>query len=261
MGPTGYVAIGDSQTEGVGDPDGSGGWRGFADRLAEQLAGLTPDLHYANLAVRGRLARQVRDEQLDVALALRPALVTVVAGMNDLVRPSFSATEVGACLDDMFAELTASGARVATLTFPDLSQLTPILRPLRHRVLDLNASIRTSAARHGVALVDTFGYSVITDSRLWCPDRLHANPVGHARIAAAFAQALGLPGSDDSWSKPLPAGERRTVVSRVADDLGWLARFVGPWVYRRVRGRSSGDHRVAKRPTPIPVIPPTTEPA
>ncbi|WP_197320684.1 SGNH/GDSL hydrolase family protein [Saccharomonospora sp. NB11] len=261
MGQTRYVAIGDSQTEGVGDPDGTGGWRGFADRLAQQLATLTPELHYANLAVRGKLARQVRDEQLDAALSLRPHLVTVVAGMNDLIRPSFSATAVGACLDEMFSALTASGARVATLTFPDLPRLSPLLHPLRHRVLDLNASIRTSAARHGVALVDTFGYSVTTDPRLWCPDRIHANPVGHARIAAAFAEALGLPGSDDSWSRPLPTPGSRSAVRRVASDVRWLATFVGPWAYRRLRGRSSGTDRVPKRPTPLPVTPPASEPA
>lgn len=49
-----YVALGDSQTEGVGDephPDGTP--RGWADRFAERLATVQPDLRYANLAVRG----------------------------------------------------------------------------------------------------------------------------------------------------------------------------------------------------------------
>jgi hypothetical protein len=211
--------------------------------------------------VRGELAQQVRDEQLADALALRPDLVTVVAGMNDLVRPSFSVAAVGGCLDEMFSALTASGARVATLTFPDLPRLSPVLRPLRRRVLELNASIRASAARHGVALVDTFGHPVTTDPRLWCPDRIHASPLGHARIAAAFAEALRLPGSDDSWSRPLPGVGYRGVGRRAAGDLRWLATVVGPWAYRRLRGRSTGDHRVAKRPRLLPVTPPAGESA
>ena len=68
-----YVAIGDSTTEGLEDPypDGSG-YRGWADRLAERLAQDNPELEYANLAVRGKLARQVREEQLEAAVALKP---------------------------------------------------------------------------------------------------------------------------------------------------------------------------------------------
>lgn len=48
-----YVALGDSQTEGLGDGDDTVGLRGFADRLAEHLAAVGPGLRYANLAVRG----------------------------------------------------------------------------------------------------------------------------------------------------------------------------------------------------------------
>ncbi|MFC7641632.1 SGNH/GDSL hydrolase family protein [Streptosporangium lutulentum] len=93
---TRYVALGDSQTEGLGDGDDIRGYRGWADRLAEHLAEADPDLLYANLAVRGRLAAQVHAEQLGPALRLRPDLVTVMAGMNDLVRPGFDATEIAA---------------------------------------------------------------------------------------------------------------------------------------------------------------------
>ncbi|OQO91113.1 lysophospholipase [Saccharomonospora piscinae] len=261
MGYARYVAVGDSQTEGVGDPDGDGGWRGYADRLAEHLAGVGPDVRYANLAVRGRRAHQVRAEQLAAAVALRPDLVTVVAGMNDLIRPSFAADKVVASLADMFAALTATGACVATVTFPDLALLAPVLRPLRHRVLDLNAGIRTAAARHGVVVVDTFGYAVTTDPRLWNADRIHASPLGHARIAAAFADALGLPGSDGTWSRPLPGAHTPSVARTVAAELRWMTSFAGPWLYRRVRRRPSGDILPAKRPRLTAVTPPARGPA
>ncbi len=94
-----YVALGDSQTEGVGDGDDTGGLRGWADRLAELLAHDRPGTLYANLAVRGRLAGQVRAEQLAPALALRPDLATVVAGFNDLLRPGFDADETAGHLE------------------------------------------------------------------------------------------------------------------------------------------------------------------
>ncbi len=49
-----YVAIGDSSTEGLDHPDGQGGYRGWANRLAEQVAAAQGgSLLYANLAIRG----------------------------------------------------------------------------------------------------------------------------------------------------------------------------------------------------------------
>ena len=52
-----YVAIGDSTSEGLDDPDGRGGYRGWANRLAERLAELQGSVLYANLAIRGRTTR------------------------------------------------------------------------------------------------------------------------------------------------------------------------------------------------------------
>ncbi|WP_370410220.1 SGNH/GDSL hydrolase family protein [Streptomyces fradiae] len=255
VGPSGtrylrYVALGDSQTEGVGDGDDTTGLRGWADRLAELAAGSNPGLRYANLAVRGRLAGQVRAEQLGPALALAPDLATVVAGVNDLLRPRFDADEVAGHLAAMFAALGAGGARVATLTFPDLTLLIPAARPVAPRIAALNARIREAARTHGVTVLESGAHPVVTDPRLWSRDRLHASPLGHARIAAAFADTLGLPGSDDSWSRPLPppAGRPATGLRAVGTELAWAATFLGPWLGRRLRGRSSGDGRTAKRP-------------
>ncbi|MCR0988563.1 SGNH/GDSL hydrolase family protein [Streptomyces albidoflavus] len=248
-----YVALGDSQTEGLGDGDEVRGLRGWADRLAELLDAAEPGLQYANLAVRGQLAGQVRATQLDAALALRPDLATVVAGMNDLLRPRFDADATGAELEAMFAALTGAGARVATLTFPAMERLVPLARPLAPRVPALNARIREAAARHGVLVVETYGEEVVVDPRLWSPDRLHAAPLGHARIAAAFAHALALPGSDRGWAVPLPAVAPVRGVRALAAEARWVAGFLGPWLGRRVRGHSSADGRVAKRPGLAPL--------
>ncbi|NBE50478.1 SGNH/GDSL hydrolase family protein [Streptomyces boluensis] len=245
-----YVALGDSQTEGIGDGDDRTGLRGWADRLAERLARAEPEVRYANLAVRGRLAGQVRAQQLAPALALRPDLTTVVAGVNDLLRPGFDADEVAAQLEAMFAELTASGARVATLTFPDVARITPLARPLAPRVAALNDRIRDAAQRHGVVVAETSHHDVVTDPRLWSPDRLHASALGHDRIAAAVAHALGLPGSDDAWTHPLPPPDvpRPAGLRAAATEARWAAGFLGPWIGRRLLGRSSGDGHEAKRP-------------
>ncbi|MGW6539832.1 SGNH/GDSL hydrolase family protein [Streptomyces sp. NPDC055051] len=248
-----YVALGDSQTEGVGDGDDRTGLRGWADRLAEHLARVDPGVRYANLAVRGRLARAVREEQLPAALALRPDLATVVAGVNDLLRPGFDADETAGHLEAAFAALTAQGARVATVTFPDVGRITPLARPLAPRVHALNDRIREAARRHGVTVAETAHHDVVTDARLWSADRLHASPLGHARIAAAVAEALALPGSDDAWTRPLPPRPVPTGLRAAAGEVVWAGSFLGPWIGRRLRGRSSGDGRAAKRPDLLPM--------
>ncbi|WP_262702917.1 MULTISPECIES: SGNH/GDSL hydrolase family protein [Streptomyces] len=250
-----YVALGDSQTEGLGDGDDVTGLRGFADRLAEHLAHANPGLSYANLAVRGRLAAQVHAEQLAPALALRPDLATVVAGVNDLLRPRFDADRTAHHLEAMFAALTAQGAHVATLTFPDPARISPLARPLTRRVTALNERVREAARRHGVTVAETGHHAVVTDPRLWSLDRLHASSLGHERIAAALAHTLNLPGTDDTWSHPLPppATPAPTGWRAATGELRWTAAFLGPWLGRRLRGRSSGDGRTAKRPRLGPV--------
>ncbi|WP_307679370.1 SGNH/GDSL hydrolase family protein [Streptomyces sp. V4I2] len=248
---TRYVAIGDSQTEGIGDGDDLHGYRGWADRLAEILADGHPDFAYANLAVRGKVTAQIRAEQLGPALALKPDLVTVMAGMNDLVRPGFDAERVAGDIEEMFARLTESGARVATVTFPDLGKVSPLARRALPRVLDLNARLCAAANRHGVAVLDTFPHPVTADPRLWSPDRMHAGPLGHARIASGMACTLGLPGHDD-WAAPLPRLAPVSALRTASGDARWAVAFLGPWAWRRLRGRSSGDGRTAKRPEPTP---------
>jgi lysophospholipase L1-like esterase len=249
-----YVALGDSQTEGLGDGNDVVGLRGWADRLAEHLAQHSPDLRYANLAVRGRLAWQVHAEQLAPALALHPDLATVVAGVNDLTRPRFDADEVAGHLEAMFAALTAQGARVATLTLPDLTRIIPLARPLSSRIPALNDRIRDAARRHGVTVAETSHHPVVIDPRLWSPDRLHASPLGHQRIAAAVAHVLDLPGSNDSWTHSLPLETSSPAGwHAVPGELRWVAAFLGPWLGRRLRGRSSGDGHTAKRPRLLPV--------
>jgi lysophospholipase L1-like esterase len=90
-----YVALGDSSTEGLDDPDGRGGYRGWSQRLAERLAEVQGGLAYANLAVRGLTTAEVRARQLDAALALKPDLATLFCGTNDVTQARFDADQRG----------------------------------------------------------------------------------------------------------------------------------------------------------------------
>ncbi len=248
-----YVALGDSTTEGLDDPRPDGSYRGWADRLAECLEATEPGLLYANLAVRGRRIAQIRAEQLGPALALEPDLVTVVAGLNDVLHRRYDPAATAGHLEAMLTELREAGATAATFTLPDLSTVVPLARMVRARLDAYNEAMLDIGARTGAIVLDLASAPITRDPRSWSIDRLHASALGHERIAAGMCDALGLPGSDGTWAEPLPAAERRGPHTVVAAELVWARRHFGPWLVRRARGRSSGDGRLAKAPDLIPV--------
>ena len=251
-----YVAIGDSSTEGLDDPDGSGGFRGWADRLAGYLAVHQGGLEYANLALRGRTTAQIQAEQVPLALAMRPDLVSVVAGMNDILTPGFDAFSTAAAVEVMFRTFTDAGVAVLSLTLPDPTPNLPLSRIIGPRLAAFNEAVHAAAERSGVIMVDVASYNDASDPRLWSDDRLHGNSEGHERVARALAHGLGLPGFDESWRDPLPPVAPADGIARIAAvraDLQWAQLHALPWLWRVVRGRSAGDGLAPKRPEPAPL--------
>jgi lysophospholipase L1-like esterase len=243
-----YVAIGDSTVEGLDDPDGAGGYRGWANRLAERIAREQGGLLYANLAVRGRKTREVLDEQLGPAVAMRPDLAIVVSGTNDILRPRFDAEETARDIERMQRALIEGGATVLSFTLPDLTPVMPLARPLRTRIQYFAAALVAASQRSGARCIDFTKHRVASDPRLWSEDRLHANSLGHARIAEALAFTLGLAGANPDWSSALPGPPRRGVSRALAAELRWGGLYLIPWLWRHARGRSSGDGCRPKRP-------------
>ena len=248
-----YVAIGDSSTEGLNDPDGAGGYCGWADRLALRIARAQGALLYANLAIRGRRTRRIREEQLAPALAMRPELATLFSGTNDVVARHFDLDQVAEDVEQMQRALIAVGATVLTFTLPDLTPVMPLGRLASARITALNRALREISSRTGARLIDFAAHPVASDRRLWSADRLHANAAGHDRIAHALAHALELPGADASWSRPLPQQSSPTALERWRAEADWLRAYLLPWIWRHLRGRSSGDGVTAKRPQLRPV--------
>lgn len=235
------VSIGDSFTEGLCDelrPDGE--YRGWADRVA---AGLAP-VEYANLAVRGKLLDQIEAEQVPVAVAMAPDIVTFHAGGNDVLRRSTD-------LDDLFTRYDAAVASLPgrVVLFTSLSRAGGTGRladVVATRFAAFNANVREVSSRHGTLLVDLDTVAALADRRFWYADRLHLNAEGHTRVAAAVLTALGHD-TGDWWRQPLPAASHRRLRS-VGTDVLWAKNYLAPWVWRRVRGVSSGDGRFAKDP-------------
>ena len=243
-----YVAIGDSSTEGLQDRAPGEPLRGWSFRLARMLDDAHGGLLYANLAERGKRTREVRDEQLAPALAMRPDLLTVFAGTNDLLAPRFDARAVAAGLEFMFAAGIAQGARVLTFTLPDIAPIMPLAHGLSPRVRALADEVRAAAVRTGAMLVDFALYPVTVDPRLWAADRIHANAAGHARIAAALAHALALPGSDATWREPLAPMRAFSRAERAAAEWTWMCEHLGPWLAAGIHGGRASDGHSARRP-------------
>lgn len=251
---TRYIALGDSFTEGVGDeePDLPNGVRGWADRVAEELARTRADFAYGNLAIRGRLLAQIVDEQLEPALALEPDLVTISAGGNDLIRPGGDPDRLAARLDDIVGRLRGAGAEVVLFNGPDVA-MTPVLRPIRGKVGIYNANLFGVAAKHGAIVADMWSARQLQQPQMWAPDRLHFSAYGHHEIAMIVLDALGVQhGLTHMQPEPLP---KRTRQQMRMQDLHWAREHLAPWVVRRLRGQSSGDTIHPKRPTPGPVLP------
>lgn len=242
-----YVALGDSSTEGLEDPDGAGGYRGWADRLAERQGALDAGFLYANLGVRGKRAREIRDEQLAPALAMRPDLATLFAGSNDILDWNFRPRVLRDELAEMQRALAGAGAVVLGFTLPDLTGVMPIGRLLAGRIRAMNDAIREASAATGARLVDFAAHAIGSDPRLWTEDRFHVNAEGHARIAAALAEALGLPGSGGAWKKPLPGADGRGRWTRWREAGRWYRRHLLPRVLKR---EAAG---AAKRPRLEPI--------
>ncbi|GGP95033.1 MULTISPECIES: SGNH/GDSL hydrolase family protein [Streptomyces] len=248
-----YTAIGDSFTEGVGDPGPDGAFVGWADRFAVLLADQRPEgaFRYANLAVRGRLLDQIVEEQVPRAKELAPDLVSFCAGGNDIIRPGSDPDDVAERFERAVADLKSAIPTVMVTTGFD-TRGVPVFKHLRGKVATYTAHVRSIADRYGCPVLDLWSLKSVQDRRAWDDDRLHLSPEGHTRVALRAAQVLGLPvpaDPDQSWP-PMPP--RNTLDVR-RDDIHWAREHLVPWIGRRLRGESSGDHVEPKRPDLLPL--------
>lgn len=257
-----YVALGDSFTEGIGDPDARhpGYHRGWADRVAQELARQVPttdhttsaqlQFAYANLAVRGKLIDQIAADQADPAVALSPDLISLCAGGNDVIRPGGDPDRTAEKLDELVGRLAATGATIVLFNGPDIRD-TPVVGKIRGKVAIFNENVRVVARRHDTLVADMWALRELTRPEMWDPDRLHFSPIGHHTIARMVLDTLNVPHTLDP-AEAAPA-EPRTWRQARAEDARWAREHLGPWVLRRLRGQSSGDGRSAKRPDAGPV--------
>lgn len=245
-----YVALGDSFTEGVGDldPTRPNGVRGWADRVAEQLCRADDSLGYANLAIRGRKLRSIIAEQVDAAVELKPTLVTLYAGANDILRPKVDIDALMVDYESAVRKLTATGAIVVLFTGFD-ARGSKVFSRMRGRTAIYNELVRGIAEDHGALLVDYWRFAEYYDWRIWAQDRMHMSTAGHINMARRVLSVLEHDSNID-----VPPLAPQPVLSRVEAlraNARWVREYAAPWVIRRVRGTSSGDGLSPRYPQPV----------
>ena len=229
---TRYVAIGDSFTEGMSDPDPTrpDAYVGWADRLAHHLDAIAEQEHlpfgYANLAVRGRKLDDVVGPQLDAALTMQPDLVSMVGGGNDLLRPQVDLDGLASRLEEAVVRLRHSGADVLLAT-PTDTRDAGLFKALRGRHAVHAANLFTIAQRHGCHVLNLWGMAALRDWRMWSEDRIHLTARG-----------------------PPPGGAGRAHRARPPHRPGRLDHPAAPGRPRRPAGRSCAATPSGPAPTP-----------
>ena len=189
------IVCGDSYSEGMSDEIINGQYRGWADRIADVMAQENSEFTYVNLAVRGKLLKQVIDDQLPVAIGYvtgPDTLLSFHAGANDALRPGYK--------PEVAQELYAEAVRRAAKTGATLMLFTVLERTgntgrgsdlWAARFSEFNKIVRAVGAEVGAIVNDANNESFFSDNRFLAFDRLHLNAEGHNRVAQALFEKLG----------------------------------------------------------------------
>ena len=230
------AVLGDSTAVALGDPlPRRGGWRGVGPLVAAALG--VEAGGYLNPAFTGARMRCVLTRQVPAAVAHRPDVALVVAGMNDTLRPDFDAARIAADLTEVVRRLRDVGTTVVPVRFHDHSKvfrLPPSLkRALSARVAELNAAIDEVVVREGAPCLDLERLPGAYELTSWSVDRLHPSERGHRVLADGFTGLLAEAGFDVPEPVSLTCGGG--VEPSTAGHVGWLVLKGIPWLWRRGR--------------------------
>ena len=184
-----FVVIGDSLSAGTGDPSPGYAPGPWPARVAAALTRVHPDLEYWNSGVRGATTRDTLDNQLEPALGLRPDLIHVPSGANDIWRPTPSFDVIARDLRGLFERTAKSGALVTTFTL-GRAFVVPTIPDFAERVELLNEIIRSLAREYGAVVIEMWDHPIMDRPDLLSADRIHFAASGQAVLAAEVVRGL-----------------------------------------------------------------------
>lgn len=220
-----YVMIGDSSAAGLG-LDSSLETPGALIAQAIVDAADRP-VRFVNVATVGARSADL-EQQVSRALMIRPHVVTIMIGANDVTHLGRPQAAVGALGQAVF-RLVNGGSQVVVGTCPDIGSIGPILPPLRNVARRLS---RQLAAAQTVAVVEAGGRSVSLAHLLgprfaaepeimFGSDRFHPSREGYAAAAQVLLPsvlaALDLPAVRPPVTDVSTLGREILPVVRAAD--------------------------------------------
>lgn len=193
MGIQRFVALGDSLSEGRGDPGPDGSLVGWARRLNQRLAANGSPTQLAVLASQSAEVGDVLGGQIPHLGPWPLGLVSVTLGVNDATG-QYQARDFAAGVDRLLTEVCRRCDTVLVTTPPDITHVVSLDKELsvllRRRLQDVGARIGAAARRHSAVCLDLWTLPALRREDGWSPDRLHPGPRGHQAIADAFFDLL-----------------------------------------------------------------------
>lgn len=189
-----YVALGDSYTIGTS----VGLEERFPNLLVDRLMGRVELRLVANLGVNGYSSQDLIDFELPALDDLRPEFVTVLIGVNDVVRgvsADMYRANVYAILDDLLERLPAK--RIVVVSVPDYTRTrygSSFGDPAQQRaeIANFNSIMQSAAESRGIVFVDISPVAdrVGTDTGLVADDGLHPSGTQYGGWVELMAPAV-----------------------------------------------------------------------
>jgi lysophospholipase L1-like esterase len=190
-----FVILGDSVAKGLFEQTPGYGKQNWGERIAAALRRQQPDLSYGNLARPDLRAAEVRETQLEPALAFQPDLASVVCGGNDLLVPEFDGEAVEDEIEAIVASLRRQGADVITFTMFDITRALEMPAEfgaqLSARLGELADRTQAVAERLDTIHVDLAREPICADPSIYASDYRHGSGRGQAVCASLTIQRLG----------------------------------------------------------------------
>ncbi|MGW5733267.1 MULTISPECIES: SGNH/GDSL hydrolase family protein [Streptomyces] len=188
------VIVGDSVARGVSESCPGYRTGPWSSLVIAALRGVRPELVHLNLGQRELVTAQVRETQLDSALAFGPDLAIALCGGNDGLRKTFDPDAVEGELEALFTPLRTAGTLVTAGFFDIIGNPHFDARyrdVARERLAVLSRRIRSVAQRLDAVHVDLHDHPTERDGSIWSTDGIHLNARGQAVLGTEIIRALG----------------------------------------------------------------------
>ncbi|PFV00600.1 lipase [Bacillus cereus] len=186
-----FIAIGDSFTEGIGDEVEGIALKSWVDHFVQLYVN---DIEYVNFAKRGLVTKEIRSQQFEKALTIKPDLVSLIAGANDVLKGRWNHQAYKNDMEFMIDKLSKIEADIIIANLPDFTVRLPFAsekkQVIKEQLLEANDVIRSLSKEYKLHHVDFWSHQLVNDNTLWSTDLIHPNSKGYVKVAELIFNSL-----------------------------------------------------------------------